>query len=700
MLQFCKAYLRHRKLVATVFAVVVLACAVCIPQVKVNYSMTDYLPADSPSVQALNDMEEAFGAGTVNARLYAEGVDIAQASQLADDLAAIDGIDEVMWLGSVVDIRQPIETIREDTAESWVTDDGYLYQLAISDDLGMQASEQARTTAERVGSTQVSLSGNAITTASAQASTSMDVVIIMLVAVLIIIAILLLVSHSWFEPVIFLTVIGAAIIMNMGTNLIMGEISFISQICGAILQLAVSMDYAIVLLHTYNRCLKEFPDPEEAMAHAMVRGASVVLSSAAVTFFGFLSLTLMRFGLGANMGIVLSKGIVFSFLSIMLLMPCLVLMCRRPLEKLEHRYLVPSFNRLANGCQRIMIPMAIVVVIVAVPAYLAESRTSFIYGSSDFASPESQIGQEAAHINEAFGEQESWVVMVPEGYWAQEQELLDNLKALPEVSSATSYITVAGRALPVEVAREEQLEQVVSNGWSRIVLTLDVSSDDDTTFNLVETVRNLSYEQYDDDYRLIGNTVSIYDLRNTVHEDSATSKLFSMAAIGLVLALMFKSLTIPLVCLISIEVAIWMNLAVPYFLGDTLNYTGYLVIDAVQLGAAVDYSIIYAREYFDQRREHSPKDAARLAIEHGGVPIMTSALILTFAGVAVWLIASNGVISQLGVLVARGAFLSMIMMFVFLPCLFRTFDWIIRHTTLGLHVCETPKAQKKEKAHV
>ena len=147
MLQFCKAYLRHRKLVATVFAVVVLACAVCIPQVKVNYSMTDYLPADSPSVQALNDMEEAFGAGTVNARLYAEGVDIAQASQLADDLAAIDGIDEVMWLGSVVDIRQPIETIREDTAESWVTDDGYLYQLAISDDLGMQASEQARTTA-------------------------------------------------------------------------------------------------------------------------------------------------------------------------------------------------------------------------------------------------------------------------------------------------------------------------------------------------------------------------------------------------------------------------------------------------------------------------------------------------------------------------------------------------------------------------
>ncbi len=688
MLDFCRAFLRRRKLVAAVFAIAVAACALCIPQVKVNYSMTDYLPEDAASVQSLADMKDAFGEGVANARLYAEGISLAQAAQLAERLADVDGISDVMWLGSVADVKEPLEVQDADTVSSWKTDSGYLFSLTVDEDGAVQSFADARAAAENAGVSRVSLDGSAVTTASAQSSTSVEIVYIMLAAAAIIVLILLLTSHSWFEPVIFLAVIGAAIVMNMGTNLVMGEISFISQICGAILQLAVSMDYAIVLLHTYNRCLREFPDPEEAMARAMMRGFTVVLSSAAVTFFGFLSLTVMRFGLGVNMGIVLAKGIVFSFLAIMLLMPCLVLLCRRPLERLGHRYLVPSFDKLARGCQRIMVPTALVVVVVAVPAFLAESRTDFVYGSSDFASPDSQVGQEAQRIEDAFGQQENWVVMVPQGRWADEQALVDDLESLPEISGVTSYITVAGRALPVDVAPQEQVEQVVAGGWSRIVLTAAVPAEGDETFSLVEQVRERAAERYGDDYRLVGNAVSLYDLRETVHEDSSTSKVFSMAAIGLVLALMFRSLSIPFIALAAIEVAIWINLAVPYFMGDTLNYTGYLVIDAVQLGAAVDYAIIYAREYFDRRREYGPREAARSAIKHGGVPIVTSASILTFAGIAVWLIASNGVISQLGVLVARGAFVSMIMMFVFLPCLFRAFDWLVRKTTHGLHLCE------------
>ncbi len=670
------------------FAIAVAACALCIPQVKVNYSMTDYLPEDAASVQSLADMKDAFGEGVANARLYTEDISLAQAAQLAERLADVDGIGDVMWLGSVADVKEPLEVQDADTISSWKTDSGYLFSLTVDEDGAVQSFADARAVAENAGASRVSLDGSAVTTASAQSSTSVEIVYIMLAAAAIIVLILLLTSHSWFEPVIFLAVIGAAIVMNMGTNLVMGEISFISQICGAILQLAVSMDYAIVLLHTYNRCLREFPDPEEAMARAMMRGFTVVLSSAAVTFFGFLSLTVMRFGLGVNMGIVLAKGIVFSFLAIMLLMPCLVLLCRRPLERLEHRYLVPSFDKLARGCQRIMVPTALVVVVVAVPAFLAESRTDFVYGSSDFASPDSQVGQEAQRIEDAFGQQENWVVMVPQGRWADEQALVDDLESLPEISGVTSYITVAGRALPVDVAPQEQVEQVVAGGWSRIVLTAAVPAEGDETFALVQQVRERAAERYGDDYRLVGNAVSLYDLRETVHEDSTTSKLFSMAAIGLVLALMFRSLSIPFIALAAIEVAIWINLAVPYFMGDTLNYTGYLVIDAVQLGAAVDYAIIYAREYFDRRREYGPREAARSAIKHGGVPIVTSASILTFAGIAVWLIASNGVISQLGVLVARGAFVSMIMMFVFLPCLFRAFDWLVRKTTHGLHLCE------------
>ena len=688
MLKFCEAFLRHRKAVVALFAVAAVACALCIPAVKVNYSMTDYLPADAPSIQALDDMEQSFDGGIPNARLFAEGIDQATAEQLSRDLAAVDGVDEVMWLGSVADTKKPLAVQDEDVTASWATDDGYLFQLVIDEAKGVTATEEARAAAQDTGASQVSLSGDAVNTASAQSSTSVEIAYIMVLAVLIIIVILSLTSHSWFEPVIFLTVIGVAIVMNMGTNLLIGEISFISQICGAILQLAVSMDYAIVLLHTFRRCQREYADPYVAMAHAMKRGFSVVLSSAAVTFFGFLSLTVMQFGIGVNMGIVLAKGILFSFLTVMFLMPCLTLLCLRWIDRFEHRFLMPSFDGFARVCQRIMVPMAVVVIVVAVPAYLAESRTDFRYGTSGFAPPGSQTAVEQERIEEAFGASATWVVMVPEGDTSREQALADDLEALDHVTGVTSYVTEAGRALPVEVAPASTVEQVVAGGWSRLVVSLDVEGEGDEAFALVEQVRATAEAQYGDAYRLAGAEVSVYDLRDTVQEDSGRVKLFSMLSIGLVLALMFRSLSIPFVVLMAIEVAIWINLAVPYFLGESLNYIGYLVIDAVQLGAAVDYAIIYTREYFERRGQYPPREAARSAVKHSAITILTSASILVCAGLAVWQIASNGVISELGALIARGAFVSMLMMFVFLPWLFKTFDWVIRHTSMGLRFRE------------
>lgn len=534
------------------------------------------------------------------------------------------------------------------------------------------------------------MSGDAVSTADAQRSTSTEIVFIMAAAVAIVIIILGLTSHSWFEPVIFLLVIGAAIGMNMGTNIFLGEISFISQICGAVLQLAVSMDYAIVLLHEFRRQQQVYSDPREAMAHAMMKGFSVVLSSAAVTFFGFLSLTVMRFGIGVNMGIVLAKGIVFSFLSIMFFMPCLILICLKPLDKLEHKALLPQFGGFARVCQKIMTPLAVIIILVAVPAYLGQDHNDFKYGSGDFAAPGSQTKVEATQINDAFGSSETWVVMVPEGRWAQEQALIDDLKKDEMVTGVTSYITVAGRAMPVEVVPDSQKEQVIKNGWSRIVLTTDVTGENQQAFDLVDRVRAIAQPHYGDDYRLVGNMVSTYDLKDVVHQDSTRVKIFTMASIGLVLALMFRSLSIPIVTLAAIEIAIWMNMAFPYFMGQNLNYIGYLVIDAVQMGAAVDYAIIFEREYFDRRKQYLPKEAARSAIKHSALTIMTSGSILTLAGLAVWQISSNQVIAQIGTLIARGAFISMLMMFVFLPWLFKTFDWVIRHTTLKLDFYQGP----------
>lgn len=685
VLNFCRKFLSHNKLVVVLFIVLAILCGTMIPRVSVNYSLSDYLPEDEPSTQAIDAMEDSFGSGVPNARLFVEGLDLSQASELADALAALPGTDEVTWLGTVVDTKLPLAVANQESVDSWKDgDDGYLFQLVIDEDDSDAAITDIRNAAAQAGATQISMDGSQVSLNTMQQDASVQIVYIMLIAILIIVLILLFTSHSWFEPVIFLTAVGVAILMNMGTNIILGEISFVSQICGAVLQLAVSMDYAIVMLHTFRRCKREYPDDREAMAHAMKRGFSVVCSSAAVTFFAFLSLTVMHFGIGVNMGIVLSKGIAFSFLSVMFFMPCFMLLCQRPLDASEHRSLIPSLDKLARGCQKIMVPAAVVIILVAIPAFLAQSQTDFLYGSSKLTDPESQAGIEEARIQEAFGEEETWVLMVPEGNWAEEQRVLDEIRDLDGVTGVTSYLTVAGRGMPVEAIPSSQLDQVISNGWSRMIITSNRGAEGDEVFSLVEQVREAASSEYGDEWLLAGNAVSTYDLRNVVQEDSTRVKIFSLATIALVLALMFRSLTIPIVMLIAIEVSIWMNLAVPYFLGENLNYIGYLVIDAVQLGAAVDYAIIYAREYFDRRRLYDPREAARSAVKHGGISILTSSSILAFAGIAIWLISTNGIISELGGLIARGAFLAMLMMFLFLPWLFRTFDGIICRTSIGL----------------
>jgi predicted RND superfamily exporter protein len=651
----------------------------------VNFDLTSYLPKEAHSTKSLDLMADAYGTGIPNARLYVEGISLPEASSLAADLRKIDGVKDVLWLGSQVDVLKPLEVLDKDIVSSWMNDKGFLYQLTIEGGKASGALAEARASASAHNATDVALSGRAVDTDGAQKSASTEVLYILLMAVAIIIVIVSLTSQSWFEWVIFLLVLAMAIVMNMGTNIVKGEISFITQICAAVLQLAVSMDYAIVMLHTFRRYQPQYPDdPLKAMAHAVHKGFSVVLSSAAVTFFGFLSLCIMSFLIGVDMGTVLAKGIFFSFLSVMFLMPCVILACLKPLEKFEHRSLLPSFDRFGVWCTRLMIPLSVVICIVVVPAYLAQHRTEFTYGASGMISAESELGREAKRIDDAFKASETWVMLVPEGRWAQEKALIHELEALPKVKSVVSYSNVASELIPPEMAPESQRSQLISKGYSRLVIQTALDSSNGADYGMVETVLGLGENHYGDESHLAGAQVSEYDLKMTTQADSGRVKLFSLLTIALVLMVMFRSLSIPLIVLIPIEIAIWINMAVPYFSGQNLNYIGYLVIDAVQLGASVDYAIIFTREYLEQRRTQPPLKAARAAVSKSAIVIMTSALILTIAGLSIFFVASNTLISEIGMLIGRGAFISMLMMFTLLPLLFVLCDWIVRHTSLGL----------------
>lgn len=683
-----RATLNRRKGVLAWALVLCVVCALCIPLVKVNYEFADYLPEDSASTKSLQVLEDSFKGNLPNGYVYVQGISLMQADALAQEFEALDGLSDVLWLGDVVDTARPLETYDESVVSAWKSDEGYLYQVTFDSTKAVAALDEVKEAAAAKGASDVAMSGDAVNTAVAQGSSDVEIQIILIMAVAVILGLLLLTSEAWFEPVLFLSVIGISIIYNLGTNIIFGEISFITQMCAAILQLAVSMDYGIVMLHEYRHFKAEGLSSCEAAVAGMHKAASVIASSAATTFFGFLSLCVMAFLIGADMGLVLAKGIVFSFLSVLFVLPVMVLLSEKLLQRTAHRKLLPSFNKFAQWCVRLSIPFTIIAALVVVPAFLGSRQAEFVYGASGFVEPGSEIYDDTNLIEDTFNASGQWVLLVPEGSWGKERALTQAIDSLPHVTSVTSYVTTVSERIPTDMVPEENLSALISNGYSRIIIGTDLSSEGQEVFDLIQEVRDITQQYYPNTYELVGGMVTSYDMSLIVNDDSLRVLIASVVAIGLVLLIMFRSLSIPLILLFTIELSIWINLAIPYFTGDTIQYIGYLIISAIMLGATVDYTIILSRSYLEKRREMPKRPALVKAISHSAITILTSATILTLCGMFIGLISSNGVIAGLGTLIGRGAFIAALNTFLLLPMLFIIFDKVIEKTTLGARFYE------------
>lgn len=691
-----RATLDHPKGVLAAALLLCVACALCIPLVKINYQFSDYLPEDSPSTGSLQTLEDAFGANLPNSYIYAQGIDLMQADALAAEFAAIDGVDDLIWLGDVVDIRRPLETYDADIVKAWKSDEGYLYQIALDSTKSVAALDAIKEAAQAGGASAVALSGDEVNTAVAQGSSDFEIQLILVMAVIVILGLLLLTSEAWFEPVLFLSVIGISIVYNLGTNIIFGEISFITQMCAAILQLAVSMDYGIVMLHEYRHFKQEGRSSYDAALAGMHKASGVIASSAATTFFGFLSLCAMAFLIGADMGVVLAKGIVFSFLSVLFILPVMVLLSEKLLQRTAHRKFLPSFDKFAKWCMRLSIPFTLIAALIVVPAFLGSRNTEYVYGASGFVEPGSQLYEDTELIEETFNASGQCAVLVPEGQWGKEKELVAALDTLPHVSSITSYVTTVSERIATDMVPQTSLESLISGGYSRIIIATDLRGESPEAFELVQRIRDLCQLYYPDEAKLVGSTVTSYDMSLIVNDDSARVLFASVIAIGLVLLLMFRSISIPLILLLTIESSIWINLAIPYFAGETIQYIGYLIISAIMLGATVDYTIILTRSYLDKRREKPKRQAITEAISRSAITILTSATILTLCGAFIGLISSNGVIASLGTLIGRGAFIAALNTFLLLPMLFMIFDHVIEKTTMGTHFYKQPNKQPLE----
>lgn len=380
------------------------------------------------------------------------------------------------------------------------------------------------------------------------------------------------------------------------------------------------------------------------------------------------------------MGIVMAKAISLSLLTVLVLLPVLTLYCYKIIDKTEHKLLIPKFDRFSKLVKRIMIPLVVIFSIVIVPSYLAQTKNSFDYGSSRIFNENTKLGSDTKLIEDTFGKSNTLVLMVPKGDFTTEKELSNEIKEIPEVSSIISYVDNAGVEIPTEYVDESILSELISDNYSRMVINVKADYEGEETFNIVKKVRDIEAKYYSNSYFLAGESVSTYDLMDTITADNIRVNLIAIGAVFLVLLIAFKSLLIPVILVLSIETAIWINLGVPYFIDETLHYIAYLIISTVQLGATVDYAILLTNSYVENRRDYFKKKALLKTISSVTLSILTSAIILSLAGLLLGMISTHGIIKQLGSLLAKGTVLSTTIVLFVVPGLLYILDKPIQKT--------------------
>lgn len=673
MTKFYRHIVDHQKLIIAIFLILFAVCAVCQQLVAVNYDMNDYLPPESASTTALDLMDREYDGGIPNARVMVQGVSVPEALEYKEKLLALDGVTDVTWLDDAASVTVPLETLDQDTVEAYYKDGNALFSVTIDEDKRIDAVSAIR---DIIGDDNA-MTGSAVTTAVATTSTVSEISTIAAIAVAFVLFVLILTTTSFAEPFLVLAGLGVAVVINAGSNLIFGEISFVTNAAGNILQLAVSLDYSVFLLHRFAERRQTTDDPKEAMVQALTMSTTSILSSGLTTVIGFLALCLMQFRIGPDLGLALAKGVALSLITVFTFMPALILRTYKLIDKTQHRSFMPSFRRFGKFVSRVMIPMAIVFAVLIAPCYMASNANSFYYGASHIFGSATQLGADTEKIEDTFGKQDTYVLMVPKDSTATQAELSDAFHDIPQVKSILSYVDTVGATIPEQYLDSGTLSKLNSEHYTRMVLTVDADYEGDETFSLVETVRNTAERYYPGEWYLAGEGVSTYDLMDTVTADMVKVNLVAIGAVFVVLLFTMKSLILPAILVLSIETAIWINLSIPYFSDQTIFYIAYLIISSIQLGATVDYAILFTDRYKKMRQTYSKKEAIVQTISAVAVSVLTSASVLTVVGFLLGIFSTHGLLSQLGYFLGKGTLCSLAIVLFVLPGLLHLFDKLI-----------------------
>ncbi len=653
---------------------------------RINYDILSYLPGDIETMEGQEILLEEFGTGAFSVCVVS-GMEEKEISALEETLKGVSHVKDVLWYGSVADISVPVEMLPSKAGEALQNAETGSSLLIITFDTSMSADEtldaieEIRELTER----KCLLSGMSAVVTDIKKICNSEAVIYVLIAVILSALALAVTMDSYLIPVIFLLSIGMAIAYNLGTNRISGEISFITQALAAVLQLAVTMDYSIFLWHSYEENQTRYPgDKNRAMAHAVSQTLSSVVGSSITTIAGFLAMCFMTFTLGKDLGIVMAKGVVFGVAGCVTILPAMILVMDPWIEKTKHKPVIPDFGKIGNFVTKHYRIFLIVFAVVIGPMFYAQNHNQVYYDlvgtlpkelmsveAGDTLEQEYQLG--AAHVILADSK------LSKKDAYQMEKELKD----VRGVKLALGLDSVTGPLIPDEMA-SKKLRETLDNGTCQMIYVLsEYKTGTDEVNEQCDTIREI-IKRYDKTAMLIGEAPCTQDLITITDRDFTIVNAASILLIFFIIAIVLKSISLPVILVSVIEFAIFINMGIPYYTKTTLPFIASIVIGTIQLGATVDYAILMTNRYKRERsRGAEKKEAIVTALNTSLQSVVVSAFSFFAATFGVGIYSSIDMISSLCMLLSRGAIVSLLVVAFILPALFMVFDKIILHTSIG-----------------
>lgn len=671
--------------------ILILAIALLVPSLigmimtRINYDMLTYLPGDIDTVVGQDILMDEFGKGAFSFVII-EGMDPKDVSSLREDISHVDHVDTVLWYDDFADVSVPMEILPSKLYDAFNSGDSTMLAIFFDTSTSSDDTMEAITAIRSIAGKQCFVSGMSAMVTDLKDLCEKEEPIYVGIAVALACVAMMIFMDNWITPFVFLMSIGMAILLNMGTNYFLGEISYLTKALSAVLQLAVTMDYSIFLWHSYEEQKSMYEDNKEAMAVAINNTLTSVVGSSITTVAGFIALCFMSYTLGLDLGIVMAKGVILGVIGCVTTLPSMILVLDKLLQKTSHKSLLPDMGKVASGITKVFPVFLILFLGLILPSYLSYKATNNeVYYDLGETLPEDMAYVVAnSKLQEDFGVGATHMVLVSTDVSDTDvRAMIHEMENVEGIKYALGLESVVGPLVPEEMLPESVKEVLKSDDWELLLVNSEYKTATDEVNAQINEL-NTILKKYDSKGMLIGEAPCTKDLIETTDEDFKVVNTVSIVAIFVIIALVEKSITLPLILVAVIELSIFINLGLAHLTGTSLPFIAPICISTIQLGATVDYAILMTTRYKQERYEGRDKrEAVTNALKVSIPSIIVSAMGLFSATFGVALYSDVDIISSLCDLMARGAIVSMFAVILFLPAMFMLFDKVICVTSIG-----------------